>query len=52
VARISPAFHLHQLNLAAIGAPSQGSPAFHIAILTAVTLLLTALAVRRLQHAG
>jgi ABC-2 type transport system permease protein len=49
---ISPAFHLHQLALRAIGAPSLGSPLLHVAVLAGVTLTLTALAVRRLARVG
>jgi len=52
VERISPAFHLHQLALGAVGAPSQGAPMMHFATLTCVTLVLTAFAVRRLARMG
>jgi len=52
VERISPAFHVHQLVLSAMGAPSQGAPIIHLAVLTGVTVGLTALAVRRLARVG
>jgi ABC-2 type transport system permease protein len=52
VARISPAFHLHQLVLSAMGAPSEGAPMIHVAVLAGVTVGLTALAVRRLARVG
>jgi ABC-2 type transport system permease protein len=48
----SPAFHLDQLALAAIGAPGQGMVLVHFGFLAVVTLLLTALAVRRLSRIG
>jgi ABC-2 type transport system permease protein len=46
-ALISPAYHLDQLGLAAMGIPSQGAPAFHVLVLAGVTLLFTTLALRR-----
>jgi ABC-2 type transport system permease protein len=52
IAQLSPAFHLHQLALAAMGAPSQGAPLVHIAVLAGVSVAFTALAVRRLERAG
>ncbi|HLK62708.1 MAG TPA: ABC transporter permease [Bryobacteraceae bacterium] len=52
VERLSPAYHLHQLALAAIGSPSQGAPLVHALILTGLTLVMTALAVRRLARVG
>lgn len=48
----SPAYHLNQTALAAIWAPSEGLPAVHIAVLAGVTVVFTALAVRRLARAG
>jgi ABC-2 type transport system permease protein len=48
----SPAYHLHQLALRAIGSPSTGSALIHLAVLIAVTLLLTAFAIRRLARVG
>jgi ABC-2 type transport system permease protein len=47
---IWPAYHLAQLAFRALGAPSQGSAWVHLAVLAGVTLLLTALAVRRLAR--
>jgi ABC-2 type transport system permease protein len=52
IERFSPAFHLHQLALRAIGAPSVGAPLAHVAVLATVTAVLTALAVRRLARVG
>lgn len=52
IALASPAFHLDQLALSAIGAPSQGATAVHIAVLVSVTLLPTVLAIRRLARVG
>jgi len=52
VAAFSPAYHLHQLTLAAIGAPSEGAVALHLAVLIGLTVVLTALAVRRLARVG
>jgi ABC-2 type transport system permease protein len=50
--RLSPAFHLDQLALQAIGAPSLGPTIVHVAILAVLTLVLTALALRRLERVG
>ena len=53
VERCSPAFHLHQLALRAVGAPTEGwDPLVHVAVLATVTVVLTALAVRRLARVG
>jgi ABC-2 type transport system permease protein len=53
IERYSPAFHLHQLALRAIGAPNAGwQPLAHVAVLATVTAVLTALAVRRLARVG
>jgi ABC-2 type transport system permease protein len=49
---IWPAYHLDQLAFRALGAPSQGSALVHVAVLAGVTLLLTALSVRRLARVG
>jgi ABC-2 type transport system permease protein len=49
---IWPTYHLAQLALASAGLPSQGSPATHVAILVAMTAVLTALAARKLARAG
>jgi len=47
---IWPAYHLDQLMFRALGAPSQTM--IHIAVLASVTLLLTALSIRRLARIG
>jgi ABC-2 type transport system permease protein len=47
-----PTYHLMQLTLAAGGAKSQGDPLTHIAVVAGVTILLIALAARRLARAG
>ena len=52
VERLSPAFHLDQLALRAVGAPSLGSAMFHIALLAGITVVLTSLSVRRLARVG
>ncbi|MBZ5577428.1 MAG: ABC transporter permease [Acidobacteriia bacterium] len=52
ILQLSPAFHLNQLSLAAAGAASLGSPMVHVAVLVAVTLVFTVLAVRRLARVG
>jgi ABC-2 type transport system permease protein len=48
LAPVWPTHHLHALALAAAGVPSHGSPAVHIAVLAAETLVFGALALRRL----
>jgi ABC-2 type transport system permease protein len=51
--RWSPAFHLHQLALHAMGVPNAGwQPLVHVAVLATVTVVLTWLAVRRLARVG
>jgi len=52
IALISPAYHLDQVALKAIGAPSEGLLAIHLLVLASVTLVFTALAVRRLARVG
>jgi ABC-2 type transport system permease protein len=47
---IWPAYHLAQLAFRALGTPSQGSAWVHLAVLAGVTLLFTALSVRRLAR--
>ncbi|MBZ5594170.1 MAG: ABC transporter permease [Acidobacteriia bacterium] len=49
---IWPAYHLDQLMFRALGASSQGAAMVHVAVLAGVTLLLTALSVRRLARVG
>jgi ABC-2 type transport system permease protein len=52
IAPIWPTFHLQQLLFTVVGVPSRGSTTVHIAVLAAVTLVLTALAIRRLARKG
>lgn len=52
IAHFSPAYHLDQLALAVIGAPNAGVPLIHVAVLAAITLVFTALAVRRIARHG
>ena len=52
IAPIWPTFHLQQLFFTIVGIPSRGSTFTHIAVLAAVTLVLTALAIRRLALKG
>jgi ABC-2 type transport system permease protein len=47
-----PAHHLAQLGLAAVGAPTVGSTANHLAALAGVTVLFYCLAMRRLGNRG
>ncbi|MGC4050022.1 MAG: ABC transporter permease [Paludibaculum sp.] len=52
IALLSPAFHLDQLGLAAMGEASIGSPAIHVLVLAGVTIFFTALAQYRLSRVG
>jgi ABC-2 type transport system permease protein len=52
IAHLSPAYHLDQLALAAIWAPNSGNPWLHVAVLAAITVAFTALAVRRIARQG
>jgi ABC-2 type transport system permease protein len=52
IALASPAYHLHQAVLAAVGTHSEGSAWVHVAILAVLTLALTALSIRRLARIG
>jgi ABC-2 type transport system permease protein len=52
VAVLSPAFHLSQASRAAIGAQNDGLVAVHWAVLAGVTVVCTALAVRRIARKG
>ncbi len=47
-----PAYHLDQLVTSVLGHPSQGAAWVHIAVLAGVTLLFTALSIRRLARVG
>ena len=49
---IWPAYHLQQLGLATVGAPSQGEPLGHLLVLAAVTAAFSALAAWRLARVG
>jgi ABC-2 type transport system permease protein len=51
-APVWPAYHLLQLSLRALGQPAAGGAWMHAAMLAAVTLVLAAVAVRRLAHVG
>jgi ABC-2 type transport system permease protein len=51
-APIWPAYHLAQMALDTVGAPSKGALSVHIAVLTGTTLLFFLLAVRRMQGGG
>jgi len=52
VAPIWPSYHLQQLTLSAVGGRGEGSAVVHVLVLAGVTLLLTAIAVRRLARVG
>jgi ABC-2 type transport system permease protein len=52
IAPVWPTYHLQQLFFSAIGLPSQGSAITHIAVLVALTFVLTVVAVRRLALKG
>jgi ABC-2 type transport system permease protein len=52
IAPIWPTHHVQQLVLRALGAPSQGNPIVHVAVLAGATLLLTLLSTRRLARVG
>jgi ABC-2 type transport system permease protein len=47
-----PTYHLQQLVLAALGMSSYGKTTIHLAVLAGVTVLLTALSIRRLARVG
>jgi ABC-2 type transport system permease protein len=50
VAPLSPAYHLDQLGLASMGFPSEGAPLVHVLVLGAMTVVFTAIALRRLAR--
>lgn len=52
IERFSPAYHLDRIALAAMGAPGNDGVALHIAVLAAITVVCTAVAVRRLARHG
>jgi ABC-2 type transport system permease protein len=49
---IWPAYHLDQLAFRVLGNPSQGAAWVHIVVLAGVTVLFTALSIRRLARVG
>jgi ABC-2 type transport system permease protein len=49
---IWPTYHLAQLARASAGLPSQGSLVQHMAILAAITVVLTLMAARKLARRG
>jgi ABC-2 type transport system permease protein len=51
-APVWPAYHLLQLSLGALGQPAAGSALIHTAVLAGLTLVLSAVAVRRLARVG
>jgi ABC-2 type transport system permease protein len=52
IAVIWPAHHLDQIAFRVLGNPSEGAAWVHVAVLAGVTLLFTALSVRRLARVG
>jgi len=52
IAPVWPTYQLQQLFFSAIGVPSQGRAITRVAVLVALTLVLTVLAVRRLAQKG
>ena len=52
IAPVWPAFHVSQLALGAVDAPSTGTVMTHVFILSIITLLFFFLALRRLQSGG
>ncbi len=52
MAVIWPAHHLDQLAFRVLGNPSEGAAWMHVAVLAGVTLLFTALSIRRLARVG
>ena len=52
ISPVWPSYHLQQLLFAALGAPFYGRTAVQVAVLAGVTLVLTALSIRRLARVG
>jgi ABC-2 type transport system permease protein len=52
IAPVWPTYHVQQLVFRALSMPSSGNPALHIAVLAALTAVLTALSIRRLARVG
>jgi ABC-2 type transport system permease protein len=47
-----PTYHLQQLVFAGLGMPAYGKSTIHVAVLAGVTVVLTALSIRRLARVG
>jgi ABC-2 type transport system permease protein len=52
ISPVWPTYHLQQLLFAALGAPFYGRTAIHVTVLAGVTLVLTAVSMRRLARVG
>jgi ABC-2 type transport system permease protein len=52
ISPVWPTYHLQQLVFTALGMPAYGKSVIHVAVLVGVTVLLTALSVRRLARVG
>ncbi len=52
VMQASPAYHIEQLMLSAVGGAAEGAVIVHVAVLTGLTLLLVAVSLRRLARVG
>jgi hypothetical protein len=52
ISPVWPTYHLQQLVFVALGMPSYGKTAIHVAVLAGVTLVLTAFSIRRLARVG
>jgi ABC-2 type transport system permease protein len=52
IAPVWPTYHLQQLVFGALSGQSQGSAVVHVGVLVSLTILLTALSVRRLALKG
>ncbi len=52
ISPVWPTYHLQQLVFAALAMPSYGKTAIHLSVLIGVTLILTALSIRRLARVG
>jgi ABC-2 type transport system permease protein len=52
ISPVWPTYHLQQLVLAAVGMSSYGKTTTHVVVLAGVTVLLTALSIRRLARVG
>jgi ABC-2 type transport system permease protein len=52
ISPIWPSYHLQQLVFSALAMPAYGKPAIHFAVLVGVTVLFTAISIRRLARVG